>query len=31
MSKIVRSDGYASLTMYDVPAELLHERAKFGI
>jgi len=31
MSKIVRSGGYVSLTIYDIPAELLHEFSEYVV
>ena len=31
MSKIVRSGGYASLTIYDISAELLHEFSEYVV
>ena len=31
MSKITRSGEYASLTIYDIPAELLHEFSEYVV
>jgi hypothetical protein len=31
MSKIVRSGGFVSLTIYDIPAELLHEFSEYVV
>ena len=31
MSKITRAGGYASLTIYDIPAELLHEFSEYVV